>query len=151
MIKLQDKIMDIKFECICGLNFKNKTQHNKHKTKCNKLKTKAEGIESSIPNDFKCIYCNKTLASKFSCERHMIICKSKISDSNEKYSKILKEKFLEVEKDMFLLKKFINLFDTSNEKDREILLQNDLYKKQLDFLIKYNSNNQQQNIRHIHK
>ena len=45
-----------------------------------------------------------------------------------------------------VIKNYINLLDTSNEKDREILFQSDIYKKPLEFLMAHNLNNEQHNI-----
>ena len=134
-------------ECNCGFKSNNIHQLTKHKAKCKNINTKKEDTQdSSIQDSFICIHCKKILASKFSCERHMIICKSRPIDSGEKYKKMIKEKFLEFEKNMILIKNYINLLDTSNEKDREILLQSDIYKKPLEFLMVHNLSIEQQNI-----
>ena len=134
-------------ECKCGFESKNIHQLTKHKAKCKSINTETQDTPDSLIRDsFICIHCKKILASKFSCERHMIICKSRPIDSDENYKNMIKEKFLEFEKNMILIKNYINLLDTSNEREREILLQSDIYKKPLEFLMAHNLNNEQQNI-----
>jgi len=137
---------DISFECICGYKSKNIRQLDKHKIKC---KYKGANLENNlnVQDSSICKYCKKIFARKYCCKRHMLICKSKPIDSDEKKSKFIEENFFEIEKEIFLLRNFINEYYSNNDEGRKLMLNNDKYKKQIELLMNYNPNNQSQNIK----
>ena len=128
-----NNLSDINLVCLCGYKSKNIKQLDKHKAKCNEINK--ECIDESFIKKSRCIHCKKIFARKFSCERHMLICKSKKPDNNN-LEKIFKNKLYEAEKKLILIKNFVNLFEFSNDIEKELLLNNNNYKTEIDFLMK---------------
>lgn len=149
------ELSDIKISissCKCGYEAKNELQLLKHQNKCKSI----SDIVSEIHNECICHYCKKILANKFSCDRHMLNCKKikqidTVNDSIKitsnktdkrisNFSKTCKESLKEVEKHLFLIKNFIMIYESSNTKEKQIILESDEYKKHIDLILKYNPN-----------
>ena len=125
--------------------------------------------EFTCPCGFKAIYKSKVirhLSAKRKCKYLKDLGKNKSSenikatkqnklDTKEDDNKLNKnskeESLIELDNKLILLKKFINTYESCNEKDKQILLENDEYKEYIDLIMNYhpkdkNQNNNQVNI-----
>jgi hypothetical protein len=122
------------FICSCGFDAKNQKQLTKHQIKCNDIN------QHNDPNNkfHICTYCKKILTSKYNCERHMVLCSKK----NINNGLIHNEKMQEITKHLNEVKKFITTFESSNDNEKDKIINSNDNKKYIDFIMSYKPDNQ---------
>ena len=200
--------------CICGFKATNQKEYTKHKIKCITITDKSR--------DRVCKYCKTILSNAFSCDRHMLTCKTIFADnkntesifkitqepidkivnnnsnksknnevseivnsifkcecgftasykskyirhltSNRKcsylkereekskqkkdenkqleiickndFSKFLNDNMQDIEKNIMLVKNFITIYQSSNDREKQLLLESNEYKKHKELIMK---------------
>jgi len=68
----------------------------------------------------------------------MLTCKSALGNSNN----LVKTNLNDIDNAILSFKNFISMFESSNDNDKKKILESDQYKKDIELLLKYQSNNQ---------
>ena len=113
--------------CNCGFKAINQKEYTNHKIRCT-------NINNSNCNRV-CKYCKKILSNAFSCDRHMLTCKSALNNSNN----LIESNLQAINNAIASLKKFIFIFESSNESDKKKIMEGNQYKKEVELLLKYQS------------
>lgn len=143
---------ELNLECQCGYNADNEQQLNIHNQTCsNIVNQNSNNIDTSnnveVDKTFSCRYCNKTLSTKFNCDRHMKKCKKIVNvnldnlQNNNELIEHAEKCFKEMEADLLLLKGFITIYKSYNTNERQSFQSNIFYKTCIELIKRYQSFN----------
>jgi mitotic spindle assembly checkpoint protein MAD1 len=119
------------FTCPCGFKAFYKCRLIKHLSAKRKCKYLKDLEKNKNTNNIK----SKKKQSKLDT----------VDDDNKLNNKIKEEGLKELDNKLILLKTFINKYESCNEKDKQLLLENDEYKEYIDLIMNYHPKDKNQN------